>query len=252
MREQSKEIQVCIDELRRLVPALFEAQRILYVGANRHIVPTLVPELKEAGVSAQLLEIHEPNADYYRQEQPDMFEAVITGDVRKVDALAFPVLDAVVWWHGPEHLKANEWRPVLEKLEQRAPLVVVGCPWGEMPNPAQGGNEHEAHQTAVYPADLEGVGYEVQTVAVRGGADHKGLLIAWKGETGREDEAPMYYAKLRRESGQSVGPRHYTMWLVRNGTRQAMHNMAELYSHGLAPVIYVSQADLDELPIVEE
>ena len=246
IRDQSKEIQVCIDELRRLVPALFDVQstkRILYVGANRHIVPTLVPELKEAGVSVQLLEIHEPNAAYYREEKPDTFEAITVGDVREVDALAFPVLDAVVWWHGPEHVRASEWRPVLTKLEQRAPLVVVGCPWGEKPNPAQGGNEYEEHRTAIYPADLKGVGYEVQTVAVRGGEDRDGLLIAWKGKTGREDESPMYYAKIAG---------NYTYWLVRNGKRQVMHNIAEVYSHGLAPVVLVGREELDDIPITEE
>lgn len=241
MNEQAQEIRRCIEELQRLTPALFTAGRVLYVGANRRAVPALVPELRAAGVSLHLLEIHEPNVEHYRTEQPDTFEVMMLGDVRDIDSLALPALDAVVWWHGPEHLKASEWRPVLSKLEARAPLVVIGCPWGEWPQRAIDGNEHETHRTAIYPADLEGVGYKTLTVGQ--GPDRKGYLIAWRGETGREDETPMYYAKLASS---------YTYWLVRDGERKAMSSTAEVYAHGLAPVVVVSREELDEIPIKEE
>jgi len=235
------ELRFCLDELRRHVPALFEAERALYVGANRHIVPTLVPELKAAGVELHLLEIYEPNVEHYRAEFPDLFASLTLGDVREVEAFAFPALDAAIWWHGPEHLRASEWRPVLEKLEARAPVVVVGCPWGEWPQGATEGNEHERHRTAVYPADLEAVGYEVQ--AIGEGPDRRGYLIAWKGETGYEPETPIYYAKLKGS---------YTFWLVENGTREAMSSIGEVYRHGLAPVVLVGREELDEIPIKED
>jgi len=53
----------------------------------------------------------------------------------------------------------------------------------------------------------------------------------------------MYYAKIAG---------NYTYWLVRNGKRQVMHNIAEVYSHGLAPVIVVAREVLDDIPITEE
>ena len=227
------------EDMQRHVPALFGG-RVLYVGANRHAPPTYVAALREAGCEIHLLEAYGENVAYYETDAPDVFDSVTQGDVRALGYLVWthePAFDAVMWWHGPEHVAADEWPGVLANLETLAPLVVTGCPWGTWEQENVGGNPYETHQSTIYPAALISLGYEVVLV---GKADLAGFIAAWKGETGAPPRASWYYAKLATS---------HTFWLVSGDTRRALRNAGELYRYGLYPVRVVSEDELEAIPV---
>lgn len=223
-------------ELRLHVPNLWSAKRVLYIGANRCANPGLVDELKEAGAEVHLLEAWDENVAYYRERDPDKFASITQGDVREL-ADEMGTFDAVVWWHGPEHLKADEWPDVLLGLEIMAPVVIIGCPWGRWEQGEADGNPYEVHQSSIYPDDLTARGYTVRGVGA--GADQASYIVAWYGDTGASlDE--WYYAKLADSP---------TFWLVRGGQREALRNPTEMYAVGLLPVHVVTEDELEAIPV---
>ena len=238
MAQVSQAYHHCVKALELHAPNLWKAENVLYVGANRHAMPGLVAEMKAHGAKVHLLEAWGENVAHYQEKDPDIFETVMLDDVRDLGAPA-PPFDAVVWWHGPEHLPADEWPGVLAKLEQIAPLVILGCPWGISEQGEEGGNPYEAHQSTIYPADLEACGYQV--VAIGGGPDVNGYLVAWKGDSGEGE--PWYYAKLADSP---------TFWLIRDGTRQALRSPAEMYKVGLLPVVVMGEDELGAIPVKAE
>jgi len=132
--------------------------------------------LREAGHHLTLLEIWSENLAYYRGS--DRFDRVVQGDVRALPGGLRKRYDFAIWWHGPEHVKADEWAWALANLEGLADLVVVGCPWGIHPQGELFGNPHERHVSTLYEADLEALGYVVVSTGQRDGID--GRLIGWK------------------------------------------------------------------------
>lgn len=162
------------------IPGLWdEPGTVLYVGANP-LRFHLGQKLYGHGHEVTLLEVFEPNADAYRGFR--MTPHVVRGDVRDVGELDLPHdrYDAVVWWHGPEHLDRDEIAPALEKLEALArKVVVLASPWGDLPQDAADGNEAEIHRCSLYPEDYWGWGYEVKAFGVPDSLAH-GRLNAWK------------------------------------------------------------------------
>jgi len=39
--------------------------------------------------------------------------------------------DVIIWWHGPEHVYADELELVLQRFEKMCKLIILGCPEGE-------------------------------------------------------------------------------------------------------------------------
>jgi len=170
-----------IDLLKRCVPELFARPgHVLYVGANRLWGGGMqcVPELLKAGHEITLLEVWEKNAQSFKPGKE--FEHIVIGDVTEIEnvELSHDHYEAVVWWHGPEHIKATLLEPTLKRLELRADLVVLGCPWGEYPQGAISGNPHDRHLAYLYPADFMLMGYQTETL---GTIDTRGShILAWK------------------------------------------------------------------------
>lgn len=161
--------------LHERAPELFGQGTLLYVGAHpcrAHCARAL----QSAGRQMTLLEVWGPNCDFYREQRPDLFCRVIHGDVRDARAWPFFDFDAVLWWHGPEHIPAEDLAATLAHLEEIAPLVVLGCPWGAYKQGPVYGNPHEEHKQSIYPSQLEKLGYQV-TRAGRAD-DPLGLLVA--------------------------------------------------------------------------
>jgi hypothetical protein len=172
-----------LSALQRAVPSLFGPGTLLNVGANR-VRFELGTHLAAVGREITLLEVWPANAAAYDSDR--RVRRVVTGDVRRLAELDLGTFDACLWWHGPEHIDKAELAGALAGLEAAAGrLVVLGCPWGVYPQGPFMDNPHDAHRAALYPADLEALGYSVVAL---GEADHPdGGLIAWK-RPGRTQE----------------------------------------------------------------
>jgi hypothetical protein len=172
-----------VDVLRKRIPGLYAGGSVLYVGA----MPGRCQGLRQfvrAGSEVTLLEIWPEYAEHYKDDE--RVAHVVTGDVREIAAIELPheQYDVAFWWHGPEHVAFDDIAPALAAVEERARLVVIGCPWGEYEHGPQDGNPHQAHLSTIYPADLRRWGYRVATIGAQG-TRGKGCLIGWR-ERGQE------------------------------------------------------------------
>lgn len=168
--------------LKDKVPELFRPGSLLNVGANR-VRFELLDDLHRAGRRVTLLEIWPANVGRWKGDR--RLEAVVRGDVRELDRLrsdpdsGLGSYEAVLWWHGPEHIEREGLPATLSQLERAAErLIVLGCPWGVYPQGEFMGNPHDAHRASLYPADFEALGYEVATIGQPDRPD--GSIIAWK------------------------------------------------------------------------
>lgn len=163
--------------LLRCVPELFTRgeRSLLYVGA-REARTEFAEELYAAGATIDVIEIWPPNATYLRGQTPRWLRHVFDGDVRQADLRPLLKYDVAFWWHGPEHVHRDEALIAVERLQSVASLVVLGCPWGDYPQGATGGNPHEAHLWAPEPEDFEAVGFDVEVLPPRG---RGGNILSW-------------------------------------------------------------------------
>jgi hypothetical protein len=161
-------------QLREVVPGLFGPGTLLYVGASVRRAQFL-RELMGAGRRVTVLEAHGPNVEHFRS-WPGL--QVVEGDVREVGGLVLPEedYDVAFWWHGPEHVAARELAGTLRKLEERARVVVLGCPWGLYPQVGLEGNPFEQHRLALQPEDLQALGYRTWTLGRTGGRADSNIL----------------------------------------------------------------------------
>lgn len=160
----------------RLCPTLFEAKRILYIGA-KHDRFDFADEMREGKCSVYVLEAFLPNVTYLRTLP--WLKGVIHGDVRDIspgaEIFGNTAFDVVLWWHGPEHIEGELLGSVLQRLEAIAKeWVVLGCPWGLYEQGSVGGNPWERHISHHYPETYEALGYSVECL---GETDVKGSNI---------------------------------------------------------------------------
>ena len=163
--------------LRRCVPELLTAgeRSVLYVGA-RASRTEFAAELAAAGAVIDVLEVWEQNVNDLRAAAPPWLRHVFHHDVRNVDLLPLPHYDVVFWWHGPEHVTRLEAQRTAMKLRRIADLVVLGCPWGDYPQGALGGNPHEEHVWAPEPEEFEALGFDVEVLPPKG---RGGNILSW-------------------------------------------------------------------------
>ena len=157
-------------DIRPYLPQLFdEPGTMLYIGA-RFDAHSWLDIFVTAGHDVTILEIWKPNVkkliDY----------DVILGDVRTTELNNY---DYVIWWHGPEHIKQDELKSTLDKLEQITnKILAVACPYGLYPQGCHNGNPYETHLSTIYPETLIDLGFEIATDGER---DTEGSeIVAWK------------------------------------------------------------------------
>lgn len=166
-------------QLRRCVPDIFKPGSCLYIGASRDKFAHGATEMLRAGRKIAILEIWEPNIDYYRRRKE--IANVILGDVRHIADMKLPHFDVAFWWHGPEHIKREELAKTLAGIEAISNLVVLGCPFGytEQRDEEMRGNPHQIHLSGFLPKDFAALGYRVDTFGQEGGWNTSNIL-AWK------------------------------------------------------------------------
>jgi len=156
--------------LLRTTPDLFEPYKyktVLYVGAkSSHF--RFGQEFRNAKYEISILEPFKPNVDYLKTV-PWLTE-VFEGDIRDLSVFIEKKqkFDIVFWWHGPEHISEQELMSVLPNLEKICNhKVVLGCPWGEYPQDAIGGNPYEVHVSALSYDVFEEFGYNVECLGTK-------------------------------------------------------------------------------------
>ena len=89
------------------------------------------------------------------------------------------------------------------------------------------------------------------------GSDNHGQLIAWKGNTGMDEQTNATQDELdRNENGDPQYiklPGNAQYWcLLKGGRRFAVRDLTHLHSIGLGTLRRVSQEELDGIALVEE
>lgn len=102
----------------------------------------------------------------------------ILGNVMNIGSHVKPKeWDIIFWDHGPEHVtrdQLDQVTPVL--METAGSLLLYCCPWGDWPQGAEDGNEHEIHRNAVSKEQLVNLGLTVSTFGKPGQANEGELI----------------------------------------------------------------------------
>jgi len=130
------------NKLLKMAPNIFGHKTVLYIGARPDRYDFLM-DFVRAGYEVTVLEAYKPNVDYF--EKKEWIKNVIFDDVVKLDLN--DRYDVIFWWHGPEHIPAEDLEPTLTKLEKVAnKLVILGCPWGQVNSRKKYDNPYEKHR----------------------------------------------------------------------------------------------------------
>lgn len=171
------------------VPELLDCRSVLYVGANPRRFQ-LYGLLREARAEIIVMEACRANCEVLAADCKHPVTSVVHGDIRDagtVPKVWDPRFDAVIWWHGPEHVTAAEAadliRPGGAFSQMATRLILLGAPWGRYDQGAVGGNEFERHLSTWLPADFEAFGYRTATLGPAprpGRVTTSGHITAWR------------------------------------------------------------------------
>lgn len=155
-----------------------EGKRLLYVGGHLRYGRNLqmTDYFRKCGYTIDVIEVFPENVKQLTQIK--WIGRLIEGDVRLFEP--YFTYDAVVFWHGPEHLTKEETSALLGKMKRYAKAVIFATPNGRYDQGAEYGNEHENHISSWYAEDFEAMG---MTVTAIGEPDRQnGNIIAlWTG-----------------------------------------------------------------------
>ena len=146
------DLQTRKESLLRLVPDFFtnKYKNVLYIGANNGEF-TFYQEFLNAKQNITIVEF---DKTYYDVLKKDKRYETIHADIRKFQI--DKKFDAIMWYHGPEHILQNEIPPVLKYLETICNgVIVLQCPWGK----TSGEGAHISHND--YPF-FENLGYTTE------------------------------------------------------------------------------------------
>jgi len=153
---------------------------LLYIGIGRHPEHQFISDLIKKGYKITVLEVYEPYIPiakaYLDNKYPNNGIRWVIGDIRNADQIFKETFDLVVWSHGPEHIRKEEFMLTMHKLVNLAnKQVFTNCPYGVYTQNGIAGNEYETHFSHLYPEDFKGF-----ITATFGEKDScKGSLIAY-------------------------------------------------------------------------
>jgi hypothetical protein len=164
--------------VRAIPDALSIGKTLLYIGAKTGRMQ-MFDLFADAKHKIDILEAWSPNVAELLRWNAEVGRArlIIRGDVRQIEFEKG--YDVAMWWHGPEHVAADELENALRRIEAAAKrIVILASPWGRYAQGLVEGNPFEAHRNSIYPETLQALGYETDAI---GAKDRKGSnLLAWK------------------------------------------------------------------------
>lgn len=168
------------DQIESNLPDLFSGRykSVLYVGAN-HLRQHFLEDFVKGFDKVAVLEIFPENIEKIRKRYSQPNVRLVQGDVRDANKIFAETFDVCFFWHGPEHLEKSETAKVLGMLESMTnEIIVLGMPYGHYEQGPEYGNEHESHKWAIYPKDLDRMGYSTNTMGKPD--DTLSNMMAWK------------------------------------------------------------------------
>lgn len=166
------------DQLDALIPARIKdgyGKRMLYVGGHLRYGRNLQMSayFRKAGYTIDVIEIFPDNVAQLANIQ--WISRLIEGDVRLFHP--YFVYDLVVFWHGPEHLEADEVPGLLEKMKTYAKAIIFASPNGRYEQGAEYGNDAERHASTWYLEDF--VRLDMVASAIGDPDEENGNIIAY-------------------------------------------------------------------------
>lgn len=175
MSQQSERLGL----LQVFIPELFsQPGKVLYIGAyNRRFFAS--GALVQAGNEITVVEVWQPFIDQLKEHRfRHRITHLIQGDVCDLPELPYEQYDYALWFHGPEHVSAEDFDLARQQLEARARLVVMTCPWGRFEHGVAHNNPYTRHLSHHNPHEFITRRYRVACI---GPPDHPGSqLQAWK------------------------------------------------------------------------
>jgi hypothetical protein len=128
----------------------------LYVGANRSRA-FFLDALWSFGYEVDIIEIYKENFDFIKNNYK--FRNLIFGDIQSCELEEY---DLIFWYHGPEHIEKENFQVTLERLEEKANDIVLGCPKNDHHIYEKDPNIFEKHLWKICEEDFVSLGYCVE------------------------------------------------------------------------------------------
>jgi hypothetical protein len=172
-----------------VIPLLQKAgcKSMLYIGWRHDCKPWWHDYMaKQLGGPLGVLEIFPKNiSDLEHEVWNERYDvaSIIAGDARDPgSALVKNYWDLIFWDHGPEHVTWDDLQAATPKLYDYAgKALLYCCPWGEWPQDAEDGNQHEVHRNYVTKEQISSLGMTIKTFG-EPGSKGEGELVALLGK----------------------------------------------------------------------
>jgi len=180
-RQHNCSVPVRFWNLIRNVPDILDMRTMLYIGGNSSRLQ-MIKSFKWAGIKIDLIEIWKPYVKEIKvvNKKYEYFDRIILGDVSKpLMAQVGKTYDAVVWWHGPEHVDEQALPKCLANIERITDKVAVAaCPHGHCgQGVTKDGNIFQRHRYDVYPTHFTNEGWKAETLLPE--PSMRSHILAW-------------------------------------------------------------------------
>lgn len=111
MTKYDRQTKSLVDNMKNIEDGY--GKSLLYVGAgNRYY---LLNDFQKWGYNIEIIEIWKPNVDILKKIFPF---TIIHGDIKHFKTIINKSYDICCWWHGPEHIKKEEFPNTINEIEK--------------------------------------------------------------------------------------------------------------------------------------
>jgi hypothetical protein len=137
-----------------------DIKTVLNIGYRFDSDTTIQKFVENNGKKFYALEVWKENCDQLIAK--GVCKNIYCCDCRNIDSIK-KNFDAIIWLHGPEHIKWEEFLIAREKIENKAKkLVIYQAPIGNYPQGAIYNNPFECHVETLYPNMFSELGYQIK------------------------------------------------------------------------------------------
>lgn len=146
---------------------------LLYIGANCDRAFAL-DLLLDIGYIVDIIEICKKNINCLVGKYK--IRNLIFGDIKDEQNI-INNYDVIFWYHGPEHVRKEDFCTLNLILEKKSKMIVLGCPNNDYHLYDDNINVYETHMWKIKPEDLHCFGYNTSNISRNSAVDN---IVAWK------------------------------------------------------------------------